>query len=280
MPTGRTKNRHRKLPSMPEVRHFKADGLEIREAGKTNKIVIDGDPIVYRDAAGQPTEYSVTDCFGSFGETMAPGVATDVLARGADVRFLLNHDGLPLARSTAGTLTLTDTPDSLKFTATLDARQQLANDLAVAIERGDISQMSCGFIVARDEWDEDMEHRTILSFADLLDISAVAYAASPTTSVQVAQRMAMEVPVESRARLRRLISDVGQGKQLSGRELAGLRGLLGGEAPVSTASSGRRSSGRQLSSSASTLRRVRAATRATNGAASRAILDEIKKRAA
>src|SRR5579884_2454164 len=143
----RKKERHRVVPLIPEVRHWAATGLEVRAATNTDEIVISGSPIMY-DAP-----YVVADRFGEFEERMAPGVASKVL-HSADVRFLFNHDGLPLARSASGTLTLTDRPGSLDFEARLDARQQLANDLAIAIERGDVSQMSCGFIVARDEWDE------------------------------------------------------------------------------------------------------------------------------
>lgn len=205
----RRRDRHRKVPLLPEVRHFRAEGLEVRSNSKTDEITISGSPIVYN------TPYAVRDMFGEFQETMAPGVATDAIANGADVRFLLNHDGLPLARSTSGTMSLRDSANGLTFTAVLDARQQLANDLAIAIERGDVSQMSCGFVVARDQWDEDMENRTIFSFDDLLDVSAVTYPASPTTSISIAQRMAMEIPVESRARARKIYAEVRAGKVLS-----------------------------------------------------------------
>lgn len=214
------KPRHRAVPLMPEVRHWAATGLEVRSASKTDEIVITGSPIVY------DTPYTVCDMFGEFEERMAPGVAGDVLERGADVRFLFNHDGLPLARSTSGTLKLTDGASALQFEARLDARQQLANDLAIAIERGDVSQMSCGFIVARDEWDDAQENRTIHQFADLLDVSAVTYPASPTTSIAVATRMALAVPVESRARLRRIVTDVAAGKPLTPEQIESFRAML------------------------------------------------------
>ena len=204
----RKKQRHRAVPLFPEVRHFRAEGLEVRSNSKTDEIVITGAPIVYE------RDYSVTDALGQFTERMAPGVAADVLPK-ADVRFLFNHDGLPLARTAAGTMTLQDSDAELRFTACLDARQQLANDLAIAIQRGDVSQMSCGFIVAQDEWSEDWEDRTIHRFADLLDVSAVTYPASPTTSIEVAHRMALQMPVESRARVRKAVTELRAGKALS-----------------------------------------------------------------
>ena len=81
------------------------------------------------------------------------------LATTADCRFLINHTGMPLARTLSGTLTLTEGPTALSFRATLDARQQMANDLAVSIERGDVSAMSCGFVVGRDKWSADYQKR-------------------------------------------------------------------------------------------------------------------------
>lgn len=216
----RRRERHRKVPLMPEVRHFKATGLEIRSNARTDEIIISGSPIVY------DTPYTVVDMFGEFQERMMPGVAAEVLQRTPDVRFLFNHDGMPLARTVSGTLALQDGDDALRFTAALDARQQIANDLAIAIERGDVSQMSCGFIVARDEWDDSMEDRAIHSLADLLDVSAVTYPASPTTSIAVAQRMAMAMPVESRARARRVWQNLRAGRPLEEEQIVALRALM------------------------------------------------------
>ena len=205
----RRKQRRQAVPVMPEVRFYNGTVVEVREKRDTNEIVITGSPIVYN------TPYVVADMFGEFEERMLPGVASDVLARGADCRFLFNHDGLPLARTTAGTMKLEDTPTALRMTATLDARQQLANDLMVAIERGDVSQMSCGFIVARDEWDEDYEHRSVIQLRDLLDVSPVTYPASPTTSIEVAHRMALAMPLQTAARARQFFMDARAGKTMS-----------------------------------------------------------------
>lgn len=194
----RYKMRQRSGPARSiEVRRFAAEGLEVRSSAGSDVIEITGNPIVYN------TPYAVRDMFGEFQETMAPGVATSILPT-ADCRFLFNHDGLPLARTLSGTLTLADSASKLGFTAQLDARQSLANDLAVAIERGDVSQMSCGFIVADDTWNPAQTERTIHRFADLLDVSAVTYPASPTTDISVAQRMMEQIPVESRARVRNM----------------------------------------------------------------------------
>jgi HK97 family phage prohead protease len=209
--TRRKKERHRTVPLTPEVRHFVAKGLEVRATADSDEIKITGRPIIYN------VPYPVRDIFGEFEERMIPGCASDMLARGVDCRLLLNHEGLPMARTTAGTLRLWDTAEALNFEATLDARQQLAKDFSIAIERGDVSQMSVGMLVGRDEWGEDggKETRDIYGLADLLDVSGVTYPCSPTTNIEIARRMALEIPVESRARARRIYTDLRAGKVLS-----------------------------------------------------------------
>ncbi|HET6908320.1 MAG TPA: HK97 family phage prohead protease, partial [Mycobacteriales bacterium] len=217
---GRRKQRQsRTLSPGREFRRFAAHGLEVRSAADgSDSIEITGFPIMY------DTPYMVCDMFGEFEETMHAGVVTNVLAAQPDVRFLFNHDGMPLARTLAGTLTLNDTATALGMTARLDARQQLANDLAVAIERGDVNQMSCGFMVGMDTWNPDYTQRDIWRLSDLFDVSAVTYPASPTTSIELALRSLMAAPVESRARLRSVwmaAREAREGKVLSA-ENAGL----------------------------------------------------------
>lgn len=206
------KPRHRSGPIVGvEVRHFAADGLEVRTAA-TGGIEIVGTPIVYN------TPYAVRDMFGEFQETMAPGVATSVLGT-ADVRFLENHEGRPHARTLNGTLNFDDTANGLDIVALFDDERQDSHDLARAINRGDVSQMSVGFIVADDSWNPAQTERTIYRFADFLDVSAVTYPASTSTSVAVAQRMMEQIPVESRARVRKMWSitrDLREGRPVDG----------------------------------------------------------------
>ncbi len=224
----RRKERRRSLPLTPEIRHYGTPGLEARAGSSSNEIVVSGKPAVYA------TSYSVLDHLGEFEETIEPGAATDVLARGADIRFLINHTGLALARTASRTLTVFDTPTALTFEARLDSRSTTSYDLAVAIERGDCDAMSISFRVARDKWSKDLTQRTIHSFAEVSDVSAVTYPASPTTSIEIAQRMAMEQPIESRARLRAMVAGARAGR-LSESEIEALRGFLRVEAADSSA---------------------------------------------
>ena len=119
----------------------------------------------------------------------------EVIARGAfaktigesDVRFLINHDpNLILARTTAGTMTLAEDKIGLAVDADL-AQTSYGQDLAVSLERGDMSQMSFGFRVVRELWEEIetepgvvIERRT-LQEVELFDVSSVTYPAYEDT---------------------------------------------------------------------------------------------------
>jgi HK97 family phage prohead protease len=219
----RRKERRRAVPLGRELRHFPVAGLEVREKADTNEITITGRPIVYNEP------YLVRDALGEFEERMLPGCASEILSRGVDCRLLLNHEGLAMARTTARTLQLLDTPEALTFKATLDARQQIANDFAIAVERGDMDQMSVGMIVGRDVWGEagGRETRDVHGLDDLLDVSGVTYPCSPSTTLEIAKRMALEMPVESRARIRQLEVALRSGR-MAPEELADLLALLQG----------------------------------------------------
>jgi len=202
-----------------EYRFVDTESIEVRDGGKAkpDTIVLSGQPIVY----GVP--YSVRDAVGDFQETMHKGVVTDLLASGVDCRLLVNHTGLPYARTLSGTMQLNDSDTGLNFTADLDARSQAANDLAVAVERGDVSQMSCGFVVSKDKWSPDYTVRDVYGFKDLVDVSAVTYPASPTTQIEVIKRMVeqieeSEIPWSDQVRMRKMWNiavDLRAGKVLS-----------------------------------------------------------------
>lgn len=180
----------------PESRSFsvaRASGVQIRQATTSTpgQITLTGSPLRY-----SPVSYQVTDSMGTFTESISPGALASILPT-SDTRFLVNHEGLALARTASGTLQLHDTSQALEFTAQLDPRQTLASDLAIAIQRGDCSQMSIGMIVAEDSWADDWSSRTIRSLDSLLDISAVTFPASPTTSIAMVDDRAADVADDS-----------------------------------------------------------------------------------
>jgi len=124
-----------------------------------------------------------TDIGGMFSEMIAPGAFAETL-KSSDVRALINHDsGRVIGRSMAGTLRLQEDEKGLAVEVDLPDTTD-GRDLAVQLERGDISGMSFGFRVTHDEWDESggMPARTIRK-VELYEVSAVAFPAYDDTSI-------------------------------------------------------------------------------------------------
>jgi HK97 family phage prohead protease len=142
-----------------------------------------------------------------FIERIAPGAFRKTLTETPDVRLLINHEGLPLARTKNGTLRLKEDEAGLYMDADLPDTQA-ARDLYTLVERGDVDQMSFAFRVIRQKWNEGRTERTLteLSLADG-DVSVVTYPAYPTTTV------------EAREHLHNAIQAVKEGREISGESL-------------------------------------------------------------
>jgi len=125
-----------------------------------------------------------------FIERIAPGAFRKTLSETPDVRLLINHEGLPLARTKNGTLRLKEDEAGLYMDADLPDTQA-ARDLYTLVERGDVDQMSFAFRVIRQKWNEGRTERTLteLSLADG-DVSVVTYPAYPTTTVEAREQIA------------------------------------------------------------------------------------------
>lgn len=153
-----------------EIRAFapaeiRADGAEIRVSGYA---------AVFNQEA---------DIGGMFREKIAPGAFTDAIGRD-DVVFLINHDGLPLARTRSGTLTLTQDETGLRMETTLDGEDPDVKSIVGKMKRGDLDKMSFAFFPEVQEWDESGETplRTIRKAA-LYDVSIVTTPAYDGTSI-------------------------------------------------------------------------------------------------
>lgn len=152
----------RSLTATPEVRA--ADGVKVAR----------GYAALFNNA---------TDIGGYFSEVIAPGAFAETL-KTADVRALIDHDsGRVIGRSGSGTLRLSEDERGLSVEIDLPDTSD-GRDLAVQLERGDISGMSFGFRVTHDEWDETgaMPVRTIHA-VELFEVSAVAFPAYPETEL-------------------------------------------------------------------------------------------------
>jgi len=133
---------------------------------------------------------------GGYDETIARGAFTD--ADRADVQLLVNHEGLPLARTTVspgqpGHLALTEDYRGLHFSAQLDREDPDAQTLMRKIGSGLMDQASFAFRVVRQSWNDARTERTIKEVSlDRGDVSVVNYGASPTTSVDARSRRLQE----------------------------------------------------------------------------------------
>ena len=149
-----------------------------------------------------------------FIERIAPGAFRKTLTETPDVRLLINHEGLPLARTKNGTLQLQEDSVGLFMDAELPDTQA-ARDLHTLVQRGDVDQMSFAFRVIRQKWNEGRTERTLteLSLADG-DVSVVTYPAYPTTTV------------EARAHLQEAMKALKEGRALEGESLIAVQAIF------------------------------------------------------
>jgi HK97 family phage prohead protease len=164
---------------VPDREERRLDRLELRMEGDVP--TLDGYATVYEhpyDIGGGPDE-------GGFTEVISRGAGTRT-ARNGDIRLLINHDGVPLARSKGGqgTLQLESDDIGLRVHAELDPKNPRVQELRSAMERGDVDQMSFAFKATRQEWSKDYTTRTISEFKGF-DVSVVVFPANPATVVKM-----------------------------------------------------------------------------------------------
>jgi HK97 family phage prohead protease len=153
-------------------------GLDVRSS--SDSVTIEG----YASTFNQPYD------MGWYTETVASGAFSRPLGRNPDVRFLINHDGLPLARTTSRTLDLAQDTNGLHFRATCDASDPDVQRVAPKMIRGDLNEMSFAFGVVEDEWSEDYSQRTLRALnLDNGDVSLVTYPANPNATASMRSRV-------------------------------------------------------------------------------------------
>jgi len=147
-------------------------------------------PVETRADGGKTTVSGYAAIFGE--EADIGGWFTEVIARGAftrtlltaDVRAYFAHDtGRVLGRISAGTLRLKEDDKGLAVDIDLPDTSD-GRDVRTLIDRGDITGMSFGFLVLRQEWDEtiDPPKRTVLE-VELREVSIVSEPAYDGTSI-------------------------------------------------------------------------------------------------
>jgi HK97 family phage prohead protease len=158
---------------MADIEYRCCSELEFRAEG--DSVTVGGYAAVFN---------SMSQDLGGFREVIRRGAFTHTIAQGADVRFLINHDGMPLARTKSGTLRLAEDNRGLRIDATLDPTDPDVQRLLPKMRRGDLSQMSFGFRTLKDAWrQEGADQIRELHAVDLFDVSAVTYPAYQSTEV-------------------------------------------------------------------------------------------------
>jgi HK97 family phage prohead protease len=132
------------------------------------------------DVAGGPEQ-------GGWRERILPGAAKRTLRAKPDVRLLLDHSGMPIARTKSGTLLLEeDARGLLALAPTLDTRDPDVQRVGVKMERHDVDSMSFAFRVTRQDWNPEYTERTIREFALDIEGSDVSIVTFPANKAAIA----------------------------------------------------------------------------------------------
>jgi len=163
---------------------FGASGVEMRDKANGTggtKFQFNGYATVYDHP------FEMWDFWGDeFDESVAQLAGQRTLANGCDVPFLVGHNdaGIPMARTKSGTMQLGEDTHGLYVDAPdLDGAVEQIRQLASAVERGDMDEMSMAFMTVRQDWSPDYMKRTILEY-DLHkgDVSVVVFGANDGTA--------------------------------------------------------------------------------------------------
>lgn len=232
-----TDSRAARLAGVTERRHLPAREFELRAEGES-ALKLTG----YASVFDAPYDVWGGPAAGGFTETI-DRKAFDVTLRGKpDVHLLINHEGMPLARTKSGTLKLSTDRTGLYVEADLDRRDPDVQRLQSKMERGDMDEMSFAFRAIRQEWNDDETDRRLTEVSiDRGDVSVVNYGANPATSTSLRSLLAGlnddAVLAEARSidrsdlaaahqRLAKIIREA-EPEQPRGMSLAEARALLG-----------------------------------------------------
>lgn len=169
--------------------------LEVRRSQDGAEVIVGG----YASVFDSP--YTVTDHLGEYQETVRSGAFARSIKQQDDVRFYVNHEGMALARSSAGNLDVAEDDTGLAYEARLDARVSYVRDLEALMETGVMRESSFAFAPKKQAWNADYTERELIE-VQLFDVSVVSLPANPAASAGL---RALEV----------LLAEARQGKVLS-----------------------------------------------------------------
>lgn len=136
-------------------------------------------------ASAYDSPYEMHDMFGEYEEVVRSGAGSKTLSENPDVVLVFNHTGLPMARTKAGNLELSEDDGGLHMRATnLNGNQSVVRDVVAGIQDGVLDEMSFAFRVTKQEWSPDWMQRDITEYnINRGDVSVVTYGANPATTV-------------------------------------------------------------------------------------------------
>lgn len=169
-----------KLIDAPERRSIAAGAFELRNRG--DELTLTG----YASVFDTPYEVYGGPAAGGWVEKVNRSAFDRTLREKPDVHLLINHEGMPLARTKSGTLRLSTDSHGLYVEAVLDRRDPDVQRLEAKMSRGDMDEMSFAFRVKRDAWNDDKTERELVEVSiHKGDVSVVNFGANPATSAQI-----------------------------------------------------------------------------------------------
>lgn len=150
------------------------------------RTLADGSPVIRGYAAVYDYAYDVAGGPSEFGwrETIVGGAIDKSVREQDDVYLFFDHDGLPIATTKDGTLSVQSDKIGYYGEARPDPRSQYNMEIVHRLESGALDSMSWAFQAIRQEWNKDYTERFITE-AKAFDQSVVSFPANPATVVQV-----------------------------------------------------------------------------------------------
>lgn len=172
----------KKLLDSPERRGVAAVQFELRaDASDADTLRLTGYASVFDkayDVMGGPP--------WGWRETVDPAAFDRTLSESPDLHLLINHEGMPLARTKSGTLELSTDRRGLLVDARLSRRDPDVQRLETKMARRDMDEMSFAFRVKADQWNADETERRLMEVSlHKGDVSVVNFGANPATSAQL-----------------------------------------------------------------------------------------------
>ena len=176
------------MSRLPEVELRAAVGLSLPSPGRL---------------VGYAAVFDAPADLGEFSETIKPGAFSRALSQSNNILALYDHERRSvLGRTGSGTLKLAEDAKGLQFELTLPDTQ-LGRDLAVLVQRGDVSGCSFGFLPYPDgdrwEYRGERLHRE-LTAVDVREITITPTPAYSDTTVTMRslQRAGLFAPSNAR----------------------------------------------------------------------------------